>query len=408
MQEGGMDNRRLQKAAKLATFGQRKVTPRVCVADSKQHIRTFLAEALEELGFVTCECMQASQLGAVCDAQLPDLILLGLSAGGVEAGEMLKALAVKEFDGKVLLLGPRDSSVVAAVRALGENLGIAMLPTLATPFGTDALRDSVAAFLPVEAPPSPPVDAAEAVSAGWLELWYQPKISTHTLALREAEGLIRIRHPTWGVVPPAYFIANDGDPHFQGVSEFVIGRVIDDWRYFVSQHGPVELAINLPIAFLQDPEAVKSLCLQMPDHPAFEGIIIEINGTEVIRNLELVKEVAGQLRFHNIAISIDDLGAEWPSLVGHHTFPFVELKVDRKFIAGCSDDRLKRAVCRQILDLADGYGARTVAEGVETRSDFVAVREMGFDLVQGFLFAKPVTAKKFARTILGNAVRMPQ
>ena len=56
---------------------------------------------------------------------------------------MLKALAVKEFDGKVLLLGPRDSSVVAAVRALGENLGIAMLPTLATPFGTDALRDSV-------------------------------------------------------------------------------------------------------------------------------------------------------------------------------------------------------------------------------------------------------------------------
>ena len=73
-----MDNRKLQKAAKLATFGQRKVTPRVCIADSKQHIRTFLAEALEELGFVTCECMQASQLGAVLDAQRPDLVLLGL------------------------------------------------------------------------------------------------------------------------------------------------------------------------------------------------------------------------------------------------------------------------------------------------------------------------------------------
>ena len=91
-----------------------------------------------------------------------------------------------------------------------------------------------------------------------------------------------------------------------------------------------------------------------------------------------------------------------------HSFPFVELKVDRKFIAGCADDRLKRAVCRQILDLADGYGARTVAEGVETRPDFVAVRDMGFDLVQGFLFAKPATAKKFARTMLGNAVTMPQ
>ena len=67
---------------------------------------------------------------------------------------MLKALAVKEFDGEVLLLGPRDLSVVAAVRTLGEHLGIAMLPTLATPFGTHALRDSVAALLPVEGCPA--------------------------------------------------------------------------------------------------------------------------------------------------------------------------------------------------------------------------------------------------------------
>ena len=58
-------------------------------------------------------------------------------------------------------------------------------------------------------------------------------------------------------------------------------------------------------------------------------------------------------------------------------------------------------MCRQVLDLADGYGARTVAESVESRADFIAVSEMGFDLVQGFLFAKPMAAKKFARTMLG-------
>ena len=89
-------------------------------------------------------------------------------------------------------------------------------------------------------------------------------------------------------------------------------------------------------------------------------------------------------------------------LAGLHDFPFVEIKVDRKFVAGCADDRLKQTVCRQILDLADGYGARTIAEGVETKADFIAVREMGFDLVQGFLFAKPMTAKKFARTMLSR------
>jgi EAL domain-containing protein (putative c-di-GMP-specific phosphodiesterase class I) len=402
-----MSNRAIEECGKVVPFGRRRIAPRVCVTASKQHIRTFLRETLEEFGFITCECAQVNDLGAVLDLRIPDLVVLGMSAGGVAAGEMLKELAAKAFDGQVLLLGPRDSRVVEAVCKLGEDLGLAMLPPLATPFVVEGLRASVITFIPSDPPPSPPVDAGEAMQAGWLELWYQPKIATRTLTLREAEGLIRIRHPTWGVVPPAYFIPEDGDPHFRGLSEFVVSRVIEDWRHFVDQHGPVELAINLPIAFLEAPQVVDNLCRQMPDHAAFEGLIIEINGVEVIRNLQLLKEIAGQLRFHNIAIAIDDLGAEWPSLVGLNHFPFVELKVDRKFITGCADDRLKRAVCRQILDLAEGYGARTVAEGVETRSDFIAVRDMGFDLVQGFLFAKPMAAKKFARTMLGHPVTLP-
>jgi EAL domain-containing protein (putative c-di-GMP-specific phosphodiesterase class I) len=402
-----MSSRSIEEIGKVATFGRRKVAPRVCIADSKQHIRTFLSEALEELGFITCDCAQVGEIDAVLDSHLPDLVVLGLSAGGVEAGRMLKGLAAKAFDGKVLLLGPRESRVVEAVGRLGEELGLAMLPPLATPFGAEGLRASIVAFLPAEAPLSPPVDAAEAMRAGWLELWYQPKIDAHTLSLHEAEGLIRIRHPTWGIVPPAYFIPDDGDPHLRAISDFVIGRAIEDWRGFLEQHGPLELAINLPIAFLKDPQAVDNLCRQVPDHPAFEGLIIEVNGIDAVENLELLREVSDRLRFHKIAISIDDLGAEWPSLVGLNDFPFVELKIDRKFITGCADDRLKRAVCRQVLDLADGYGARTVAEGVETRADFIAVSEMGFDLVQGFLFAKPMEAKKFARTMLGRPVTIP-
>ena len=394
-----MRNQSPDEVIKAATFGRRRVAPRVCVVDSKQHIRKFLRDALEEFGFITCECTQASDLDEVLDNRLLDLVVLGLSAGGAAAGEMLRALAAKRFDSKVLLLGPRGSLVVEAVRELGEELGVAMLPLLATPFGSEGLRASVADFIPVEKPPSPPVDAAEALRERWLELWYQPKIETRTLATREAEALIRIRHPTWGVIPPAYFIAGDGDPHLRALLEFVIDQAIDDWRYFLSQDGPIVLAINLPIAFLQDPEAIESLWRRMPSHPLFDGMIIEIDSSDVVRNLALAESVARKVRFHNIAISIDDLGVEWPSLVGLDRVPFVELKVDRKFVAGCADDPLKRAVCRQIRDLADGYGARTVAEGVETRRDFVTVRDMGFDLVQGFLFAKPMTAQRFAQTL---------
>jgi EAL domain-containing protein (putative c-di-GMP-specific phosphodiesterase class I) len=401
-----MTHRTSEEAHTRATFGQRKVKPCICVADTKHHIRTFLREAVEELGFIACECPGITDLEEVLAQHLPDLLLFGFSGGKADAEQMLETLAARNFDGKVLLLGPGDSPMVTDAMEHGEKLGIAMLPPLVTPFSIEHLRDSLAQFLPTEAPPSPPVSAAEAVREGWLELWYQPKIAARTLALREAEGLIRIRHPTWGIVPPAYFIPDDSDPRLRRVSEFVIDQVINDWRYFVAQCGRIELAVNLPIAFLQAPEALEYLCHQMPDHPSFGGLIIEINGSEVVRNLKLLKQLAQRLRSHNIAISIDDLGAEWPSLVGLDHFPFVELKVDRKFIAGCADDRLKRAVCRQILDLAEGYGARTVAEGVETRADFRVVREMGFDLVQGFLFAKPAEPKKFARTMLRQQVTL--
>jgi len=69
------------------------------------------------------------------------------------------------------------------------------------------------------------------------------------------------------------------------------------------------------------------------------------------------------------------------------------------WINGCAQDRLKRALCGTILDVARRIGARTVAEGVETRADFIAVREIGFDLAQGFMFGKPMEARKFGRTL---------
>jgi len=288
--------------------------------------------------------------------------------------------------------------VVRAVRQLGKEHGITMLPPLLPPFSADTLRAGVAALLPAEPAPSPPVDVAEALKAGWLELWYQQKINVHTLAPCGAEALVRMRHPTWGVVPPAYFVHDERDPHFRGLSEFVIGRAIEDWHYILEQKGPVDLAINLPISVLEDHDAVRDLCRSMPRHPAFGGLIIEIDSTEAIGNLDLLVDVAKQIRLHNIALAIDGVGVDWPALMNLEPFPFIELKIDRQFIHGCSDDRLKQTVCRRIVDLAQEYQVRTLAAGIENRADFVAANKMGFDLAQGFLFDKPRPLKKFARS----------
>src|SRR5262249_53917687 len=289
--------------------------------------------------------------------------------------------------------------LIAAVQELGEKLGLAMLPAIGTPYRSEELLERVGDLIPREAPPSPPVDVTEALSAGWLELWYQAKIDTHTLKLAGAEALGRMRHRSWGIVPPACFVPGDNDPHFTALSEFVVARAIADWTYFMEEYAPIRLAINLPVAFLEDAESADRLRLQLPDHPAFSGLTVEISSSEVLRDLDLAAEIARRLRFHNIGISLDDLGGEWSLLSRLDEFPFVELKADGKFVKGCATERLKQAACRTLVDLAARFHVTTVAEGVETREDFHTVRAMGFDQVRGFLFPRPMPAQKFARTM---------
>ena len=263
-----------------------------------------------------------------------------------------------------------------------------MPPPLATPFGTEALRASIVALLPAEAPLSPPGRCGRKPYARvGSSLVPAENRRAQTLTLREAEGLIRIRHPTWGIVPPAYFIPDDGDPHLRAISDFVIGRAIEDWRGFLEQHGPLELAINLPIAFLKDPQAVDNLCRQIPDHPAFEGLIIEINGIDAVENLELLREVSDRLRFHKIAISIDDLGAEWPSLVGLNDSSIRRVKLIESS-SPVALTTLERAVLASSRPCG-WHGARTVAVGCRNPRGFHRVVRW-VRSAQGFLFAKPM------------------
>jgi EAL domain-containing protein (putative c-di-GMP-specific phosphodiesterase class I) len=399
MTNWGFDDNRAGSAA----FGRRKVVPRVCVADSKKHLRAFLCEIIEDdLGLVTMQCANADELEATLEQCLPDMVVLGVSADGVEVGNVLQTLVRQGFSGKVLTIGTRESILVRAVQQVGDEYGLAMLPPLTTPFSAETLRERISMLIPNEPAASPAVRVSEALHAGWLELWYQGKMDARTLARCGAEALVRMRHPNWGVVTPAYFIPEAEDPDLLLLSDFVIDRAIKDWRYLVGSQNTTDISINLPVSFLKNRWAVRDFCRRMPSHPAFGGLLIEIDAAEVIQNMDVMIDVAKEIRLKNIAVSIDNLGTDWPALMGLDNFPFAELKVDRQFITGCANDRLKRTVCHRIIELAREHGVRVVAEGVETRADFAAANEMGFDRVQGYLFGKPVGLKKFARAPLSS------
>ncbi|MEH6950263.1 EAL domain-containing protein [Nitrobacter sp. NHB1] len=363
---------------------------------------------LEDIGFITVECTDISEMHTLLKAQTFSLVVLGASADDIEIDKILQTLATIQFEGKVLPIAVPRSILAFAIQERARDLGIETLPALPALFTADMLHRTIAALIPAEAPPSPVVDVAEALSAGWLELWYQPKIDICTLVPRGAEALIRMRHPAWGVVLPTGFLPDNNDTAFRSLSDFVIGQALDDWHYFIEHNGPVNLSINLPVSSLFDESAFTSLCSKMPTHPAFGGLVVELKYTEVLANLERVIDIAERIRSHNIAVSIEDIGADWPALAALATVPFIEFKVDRQFITGFGNDRLKQSVCRGIVDFANEHGVRTVAEGIESRADFVTARQLGFEVAQGFLFSKAMTARQFAHTALTRPITLPE
>ena len=397
-----MQHRSTANIIKPAAFGHPKMKPRACVVGGKQHVRGFMVEALEELGFAACQCDQGDDIAEIVERLLPELVLLGVADGSTEGIGILSTLASKQYGGRILLLGARHSALLAAFQDFGQELGLAMLPVLATPFDQASLRTRIAALMPADEPPSAVVDVAEALGAGWLALWYEAKVDLRTLDVSGAEALLRLRHPSWGVVEPTGFIADESDPNFRALADFVVDQAFADWRGFAAERGPVALAVTLPVDALRDAESVDNLCRHVPADPAFPGLTVAIGGAELMRDLPRMRDVAAKLRFHRIDLAIGDFAAQWPTGTDLSYFPFVEIKVNRRFVAGCAEDRPKRAICQRILKLAASVGARTVAEGVETRSDFLCVRELGFDMAQGLLFAHPMPADRFARAVLGR------
>jgi EAL domain-containing protein (putative c-di-GMP-specific phosphodiesterase class I) len=286
-----------------------------------------------------------------------------------------------------------------AMQEFGEALGLAMLPPLGTPFRDGTLADNVSCFLPIAISMDVPVDADEALRNGWLEMWYQPKIDPRSLNPSGAEALVRVRHPNWGLVSPSSFVGGGSDPYLRTFSQYIIMRAMADSAAFAAARHPIDISIDLPGAALNDVEFADKVLQAVPDNASKRGLQIEVRCADIVGNVPRLRHVAGQLAFRNIGISIDDVGREGAWLAGERSLPVVELKVGRRYVRGCATDRVKQAVCSEIIAAAQANGVRSVAVGVDSHADFIAARELGFDLLQGALFAKPMELRAFERTL---------
>ena len=390
-----------ERWGEIIQFGRRPIPPRACVVEKKTHVRMFLADMLDELGFIAREA-DMDEIGDLLGDFRPDLIVLGPLASGLDVQSLLRTLQAQSYGGSVMLFGGRSSTALIRSHEFGEQAGLTMLPPLGTPFRKRDLDANLESFLPVRPAPPLPIDVDEALCNGWLELWYQSKIDTKSLVPVGAEALVRVRHPTWGVVPPAYFIPAANDPYLHGLSQFVIARALADSIQFAAANHQVQIAIPLPLLALEDMQFIDRMMDHLPEKVQQNGFLIAVDCVDLVNDLALVRRIASELAARNIGITINNIDARGASLSGRRDLPIVEMKVDRKFIRGCADDRIKQAHCAEIVAIARDTGAKSVAEGVETQSDFIVVRDLGFDLLQGHMFARPMAPRKFERAMLAR------
>ena len=101
-------------------------------------------------------------------------------------------------------------------------------------------------------------------------------------------------------------------------------------------------------------------------------------------------------------ISIDDFGSGYSSLAYLRKLPATELKIDRGFVLDLEHSEEARTIAEAVVNLAQALNMKVVAEGVETDGQYQILRRLGCDQVQGFLFAKPMTAKALALWAIGQ------
>ena len=375
------------------------------VVDDEAQVRVAVSNVLTGCGYTAHELASGIELDAALIQWPPSLIVLDLALGNSDAIEVIRTLAANRYGGDLLLISGRDEATLNEVHRIGEHRGLSMLPPLTKPFRVEALRQRIEAARSGARHAPGTLSLETALKNDWLELWYQPKIDLRSMLVCGAEALIRLRHPAEGIVPPSRFLPRPGDPLYHPLTDYVVRRTLLDWSVFAQHRMTNRLAINVPASVLQRPGFVASLRQHLPNHPKFPGLIVEITEDEAISDPELAREIAVQLKLYDVYVSIDDFGAGHSSLERLGELPFAEIKLDRSYVHGCASDESRREMCRVVKDLAERYNITAVAEGVEEKDDLRVLVELGYDVAQGFLFAKPMPSGDFVGLIASRAAR---
>jgi predicted signal transduction protein with EAL and GGDEF domain len=241
-------------------------------------------------------------------------------------------------------------------------------------------------------------DLSAALGQGDLECAYQPQVRLSDGGLEGVEVLARWRHPELGVVTPAEFVPiAESSGSILTLTEHVLRRALDDCADWLASEPEARLSLNVSVRCLHYSTLADQLVRIVDEAGATpERVVLEITESSLMADVSRFVAAVKQLADAGFDISIDDFGVGYSSLAYLQVLPVGELKLDRQFMRDLHSGRVSAAIVSSVLGLAAMLDIRTVGEGIEDAATMTRLRELGCDLGQGYLIARPMDAGGFA------------
>ncbi|MEW8353322.1 MAG: EAL domain-containing protein [Candidatus Thiodiazotropha sp.] len=240
------------------------------------------------------------------------------------------------------------------------------------------------------------LDLRLAMQRGELEIYYQPVVNAEFERVISVEALLRWNHPHRGMIYPSVFIPLAEDSGLIGpIGEWVIkGACQQLGRWQQAGHSELKMAVNLSSRQRElglEADYLMQVLQETSIRP--EMLTLEITESLLMRDTDEALKWLSSFKSLGINLSVDDFGTGYSSLSYLKRFPMDILKIDRSFINDLPHDIDDASLVRTIVAMAKSLNLRLIAEGVETREQAEFLLQIGCSNLQGYYYAKPMSAK---------------
>ena len=237
----------------------------------------------------------------------------------------------------------------------------------------------------------------QALESGQFEIHYQPRMAAKSGRILSGEALIRLRDSGKILMPGDFIPLAEEAGLIHSIGEWLANTACKQLSWWDLEHDGIDVAINVSAVELKQGDIFYDRILRTIGTSGIAPEHLELEITESVLMDRASEGITAlrRLRELGVKVSIDDFGTGFSSISQLRDLPVTAVKIDRSFVNDLGQERDSRGLITGIITMAQSLGLTVVAEGVETHEQWLALKELGCDEVQGYFFSKPVSTDEF-------------